>query len=508
MQKYFILLFSLFFTSFLWSQSSNNVPITLESPNNTMYVHLYYLQKDSYEPLKAAKALSKMDLSEEEVTKRAIQLKQILDGEGLYVRFNIVPTDNNYIDSLTHKAIYTPFPKELPDVFLEKKGDGKWYYSDQTVRAIPVLHKKVFPFGTDRLLNYLPLMGQTKILGLAVWQYLGLIILLIIGLFVHVILSRVLNFIFDKIKNRPSLERRWSQFSMHKIARYVSSLIIIQLIRVLLPVLLLPVTSMEYAISIIRIVSVVLIALIALRVVAVLMKYTEQFAQKTSSKMDEQLLPILRRFLQGVVIIGAIFQVLSILNVNVTALIAGASIGGLALALASQDAVKNLIGSVMIFIDKPFQIGDYITDGNISGTIEEVGFRSTRIRKSDSSLVSIPNGNLVNRSITNMGVRIYRLFQTQFGVTYQTPPERIQNFIVRLKELAGSHPSVREEGIYIALQSLDDSALSILFRVQLDVPDYASEISVKEELLFAVLQIAAELKVDFAYPTQTVFVEK
>ncbi len=507
MQKYFILLVSLFLTSNLFSQSSNSVPITLESPNNSMYVHLFYLQKNSYQPEKAAQALSRMDLSADEIKKRSIQLKQILDGQGLFVVFNQIPTNADYIDSLTHKAIFTPFPKEMPQIFLEKK-EGKWLYSEQTVREIPSLHKKVFPYGTDRLLNYLPMMGQSKILGLAIWQYLGLFLILIFGLILHIILSRILNLIFGRLKRHPAVVRKMSEFSVHKIARYISILIIIRFIKVLLPVLLLPVTSMEYAISIIRVLSVILVVLIALRIVDILMNYTHKFTQTTTSKMDEQLVPILRRFAQVFIILGGVLQLLSIFNVNVTALIAGISIGGLALALAAQDTVKNLIGSAMIFIDRPFQIGDYVTDGNVSGTIEEVGFRSTRIRKSDSSVVSIPNGALANRSITNMGVRVYRLFQTTLGITYQTAPDQIELFITQLKELVEKHESVRQEGIYIALQSLDDSALSILFRVQLGVADYAEEVRVKEEILLKVLRLAADLNIDFAYPTSTVFIEK
>ena len=472
-----------------------------------MYVHLFYLQKDTYEPAKAAQALSPINLPSKEVEKRAIQLKQILDGQGLYVLFNLIPTDPNYIDSLTNKALYTPFPKEMPQIFLEKK-DGKWLYAAETVRGIPALHKKVFPYGTDRLLNYLPMMGQTKILGLAIWQYLGLLIILVFGLILHIVLSKFLNYFFEKLKKRPAIRQRMSEFSVHKIARYISVLIIIRFIKVLLPVLLLPVTSMEYAIAIIKVLSVILLVLIALRLVDILMNYTQKFTQKTSSKMDEQLVPILRRFAQTFIIIGGIIQLLSIFNVNVTALIAGLSIGGLALALAAQDTVKNLIGSAMIFIDHPFQIGDYVSDGNVSGTIEEVGFRSTRIRKSDSSLVSIPNGTLANKSITNMGVRVYRLFQTSLGVTYQTSPDDIEIFIDQLKKMVAAHPSVRQDGIYIALQSLDDSALSILFRVQLGVPDYAEEVRVKEELLLKILRIAADMEIDFAYPTSTVFIEK
>ena len=203
---------------------------------------------------------------------------------------------------------------------------------------------------------------------------------------------------------------------------------------------------------------------------------------------------------QAVIILWAIFQALNLLEVNVTALIAGVSIGGLAIALAAQDTVKNLIGSAMIFVDKPFQIGDFIDLGGFAGTVEEVGFRTTRIRKSDSSIVAVPNGVIANQAITNLGVRVYRLFQTQLGVVYGTSPEAIQLFTDSLKQLIEAHPNTQKEGYYVHLTTLADSSLGIMFRVALDVPDYATELKVKEQLLLSILRIANTLGISFAFP--------
>ena len=143
-----------------FSQSANAPEPSLESPYNTMYVHLYFLQADSYRPDISAVTLSRtkdsIDLIED-----AIKLKQIFDGNGLYVRLNQLPQENNYIDSTTHKPYYTPFPNEFPDIYLEKI-DEKWVYSKETIEMIPMLHKETYPLGTDRLLTLLPKNGAKQ----------------------------------------------------------------------------------------------------------------------------------------------------------------------------------------------------------------------------------------------------------------------------------------------------------------------------------------------------------
>ena len=205
-----------------------------------------------------------------------------------------------------------------------------------------------------------------------------------------------------------------------------------------------------------------------------------------------------------VIVIVSTFIILDLLNVNVTALIAGISIGGLALALAAKDTVQNLFGSAMIFIDRPFQVGDYILAGGHEGTVVEVGFRSTRIMQIDTSIVSIPNGAVADMPLTNLGVRLSRLFNITIGVTYETPPDLIQEYIARLKQLILDHPKTNDDPFYVNLSGLADSSISIMFRCQVQVESYAEDVVVKEELLFSIIRLAEEMGVEFAYPTTTV----
>jgi MscS family membrane protein len=224
--------------------------------------------------------------------------------------------------------------------------------------------------------------------------------------------------------------------------------------------------------------------------------------------MDDQILPIIRQILIIIISIVAILNILHILKFNITALIAGASIGGLALALAAQDTVKNFLGSVMIFTDKPFQIGDWVEGAGFAGSIVEVGFRSTRIKTSETSIISVPNGNMANISVTNRGVRQYRLFTATIGITYDTPPDLIEFFIKGLKEIIIHDPEVANDDFYVYFNDLGASSLNIFMRCYMKAPTYDDELRIRESIHFAIVRWAAKLGVRFAFPSQTLYVEE
>jgi MscS family membrane protein len=235
------------------------------------------------------------------------------------------------------------------------------------------------------------------------------------------------------------------------------------------------------------------------------MAYALHLAEGTESRMDEQLIPIIRRSLKVIFVSLGILHILSLLDVNIAALIAGVSIGGLALALAAQDTVKNLIGSAMIFFDRPFQIGDYITGAGLEGTVTEVGFRTTRIQILDTSIISVPNGTIANEAITNKGVRVFRIYNTNLGITYDTPPDLIEKFIQALEQIILNHPKTRKEGYYVKLSNFDASSISILFRAYLAVGTYDEELQSKQDLMFAILRLADQIGVSFAFPSSTIY---
>lgn len=508
-------------SSWVQAQDDSEPEGDLRSPKDVMHVHLYYLQQGHKNVAKAAKALGipTGDPNKAIEQELAIQLKQILDGRGLQVRINMVPDDFDYRDTVSGNAVYTPFPNAMPEIYLElpklrtRKGDEKkqyakhWRYSAETIDLIPKLHRQVYPLGSHLLLNLLPNLGQREFFGLAIWQYLALLILILLSLAINFISWRLLNIVLRFLANTKLGKGHFDEESIKKIAKTASILSVVYLFYLFAPILQLPVGMMYYLLILLGLLTTVYVVLLGLHIIELTTSYFVKIVEKTSSQSDDQLLPIFMRTIKVLVIIAGSIHALSILNVNVTALIAGLSIGGLAVALASQDAVKNLIGSVMIYADKPFQLGDFVTGSEFSGTVVDIGFRSTRIRTSDSSMITVPNGKMADTVVNNMGVREFRRFNTTIGVAYYTPPMLIEKFLVGLRTINQVHPNTRTEQNYIRLNNMGASSLDILFVIYIDTADYAEELRIKEELYFAILRLAESLNVHIAFPSTSVYIE-
>jgi len=176
--------------------------------------------------------------------------------------------------------------------------------------------------------------------------------------------------------------------------------------------------------------------------------------------------------------------------------------------LASQDTVKNLIGTIMIFLDKPFHIGDWIEAGEVVGTVETVGFRSTTVRAADTSVYQIPNSTLSEMVVNNKGLRAFRRYTTQLGVRYDTPPELLEGFIGGVRKIIELHPATRDDAFNVEFSGFGDSALLILVNIYFTALDWNEEQASKHSIHMAILRLAAELGVEFAFPSTTVMIEQ
>ena len=478
----------------------------LSTPYHTILTHLKFLQDENYKPEIAAKVFNQQDIEENNSGEQlAIKLKQILDGKGMFIDINILPKNTNYIDSLTNSYRFYIDRNVFPALYLEKKG-GSWYYSASTVQNIPIWHKDVYPYGTDKLLNILPKAGHDKLLGLYLWQMLGILFLIISCFIIHRVLTFLIEKIFLKIFQRLGYVRL-AEDVLIPVAKPISYLFIFVILIVFVPVLQLPIGMSKYVTMMLKAVWPVFAIVFFYRLVDILSIYFSKLAEKTKSNLDDQLVPLIRKILKTFVVIIGVLFIFNNLDYDITGLIAGLSIGGLAFALAAQDTIKNFFGSIMIFVDKPFQVGDWITSGDIDGTVEEVGFRSTRIRTFRNSVTYVPNGVLTDRTVDNHGLRAYRRFYTQISITYDTPPELIELFVEGLRKIVDHHSLTRKDVYEIYLNGMADSSLNIMFYIFFEVDTWSEELKGRHEVLLLIIKLAQKLGVNFAFPTQTLHME-
>ena len=421
------ILWLLFFIPFI-SSAQDSTRVNVNNPHATIYTHLYFLQEESYAPEKAAKTI--LGLPEETAVLKAIKIKKVLEGKGLFVDFNKIPTNPNFKDTIGYVAVYKYilFPERMPEISVEKI-EGSWYYSTETVTKIDDLYKEVFPWYVEKLQSIVPASGHKSFLGIQLWQFIGLLLLLAVAILVFLIAKKIGYFVLQKIQYRITKTKNETiNTVLKKLAHPISLLVVIEILDKIFPSLQFSLETNTWVFLGLNIAKTVFWIYVLLKLVEVVMSIYSLFTKRTHGRLDDQLVPILHNFLTLLVVFLGVLKLLTLFGVNTTTVIAGASIGGLAVALASQDTVRNLIGTLMIFLDKPFHIDDWIEGGGVVGTVEEVGFRSTRIRAADTSIYQIPNSKLAEIVINNKGLRLYRRYSTTLGLRYDTPPELIEAF--------------------------------------------------------------------------------
>ncbi|MDT8370735.1 MAG: mechanosensitive ion channel family protein [Gammaproteobacteria bacterium] len=231
-------------------------------------------------------------------------------------------------------------------------------------------------------------------------------------------------------------------------------------------------------------------------------------ALRTENKFDDLFVPMVTKSLRVFVVVIGIIFIADNLNVDVTSLLAGLGLGGLAFALAAKDLLGNFFGSITILLDRPFHIGDWVIIGDVEGMIETVGFRSTRIRTFYNSLITLPNSILTTTKIDNMGARRYRRMRSMLALTYDTPPEKIDAFCEGIRELIQLHPYMRKDYYQVYFNEYGAASLDILVYVFWETPDWNTELRERHRFLLDILRLAKQLGVEFAYPTQTLYLRQ
>jgi MscS family membrane protein len=250
------------------------------------------------------------------------------------------------------------------------------------------------------------------------------------------------------------------------------------------------------------------LVLMAARVVDVVANYFGRRADKTDSRLDDQVIPLTSRAVKtGIWVVGIVFVVQN-LGIDVGGLMAGLGIGGLAFALAAKDTVENLFGSLTIFTDRPFQIGDWVViDGKVEGVVEEVGFRSTRIRTFHNSLISVPNAKVANSTVDNLGERAVRRVKTTLGFTYDASRDQLESFMRQARALLEGCDEVWDGTLEVQFTGFGASSLDVMLYFFLDVPDWSAELDTKSRLLLDLMGIAEDEGLSFAFPSTSVYVE-
>lgn len=225
-------------------------------------------------------------------------------------------------------------------------------------------------------------------------------------------------------------------------------------------------------------------------------------ASLTDDKADDQLVPFLKELFKTIVIFIGFFTLLGfVFEVNVLTLITGLGIGGIAIALAAKESLENLIGSFTIFLDKPFTVGDLVKVDGVEGTVEKVGFRSTRIRTSEKTMATIPNRGMIDGVLENLSLRNSRKVSFIIGLTYETNSTSLRKIITEIESYINNHKGTSDDG-NASFKSFGDSGLNVEVNYFVTELNYTQFLQIRQEINLEIMDIVMRNKSDFAYPTQ------
>lgn len=430
--------------------------------------------------------------------------------------------DSSVVPSATTQDIYLYHQYESGAVEIELQRDGRWLFSATTLDGVEAIWEELQATATERgvtatpeneqflplylrLRNQLPPALTHKWLTLEGWQWLGIFLFIVLGVAADRLVTALFALLVKGLRKRAGgyyadvdsqVLRPWGLMAMAAVWW-------LGLNHMGLPedVLLVLLVAAKFLASLSGVWG-------AYRFVDLITAYLLQQAVRTETRLDDMLVPLFGRALKLFVTVAGLVFLAASLNVNLTGLLAGLGLGGIAFALAAKDTVENVFGSIMVITDHPFVVGDWVVIGDIEGTVEAIGFRSTRIRTFYNSLVTLPNSKLITANIDNMGQRQYRRFKCMLSLAYETPPERIESFCAGLREIVQTHPNTRKDYCLIYLNQAAAASLDVLVYIYFDVPNWQLELEARHYFLLDALRLADRLGVSYAYPTQTVYWKK
>jgi len=244
------------------------------------------------------------------------------------------------------------------------------------------------------------------------------------------------------------------------------------------------------------------------RLASVIVNFLITLAKTTDTSLDDHLIPLFDRAFKVFIVTAGVLVALQNIGINVYSLVAGLGIGGLALALAAKDTAANFFGSIMILIDRPFRIGDWVKFGDYEGTVEDIGFRSTRMRTFYDSQVYLPNSLVANANIDNMGRRRYRRVLSNLGLNYDTSPEKLEAFLEGIKNIILANDHTKKDYFHVVFNQYESSSLNVMVYFFLEVPNWSIELSEKQNIFIEIYRLASEIGVEFAFPTQSIHMEE
>lgn len=352
-------------------------------------------------------------------------------------------------------------------------------------------------------------MTTRQLLGFDAWRIAAALgVLLIIYLARKYILGIVMGFL-ARLSKRTVAD--WDDKLFEAVRPPIGAVLQVLNVYAALAILNLPSHPTNYDAIINKALVVALIVIGAwalIRSVTLATHFLTKLTAKTKSPLDDRLVPFVDRVMRVAIVIIACLMVLQESGVQIAGILAGLGIGGLAVALAAKDTLANVFGTITIVADYPFDIGDWIKTKDVEGTVEDIGFRSTKVRTFGNSLVMVPNAKLAGSAIENFSRMFKRRITFRIGVTYETTPDQMREALARVRDVLRNHDDIRQDFWLVYFTDFADSAMEIMVYCFSKTTVWAEFLAVRESLNLQLMQTLEEIGVEFAFPSRALYMRE
>jgi MscS family membrane protein len=270
----------------------------------------------------------------------------------------------------------------------------------------------------------------------------------------------------------------------------------------------LAVPSQRFFVSLEKVAGVIVATWFAVRMINVFARVMESRLGQRGQRTATTLVPLGERTIKAMVVGLALLASLDSFGFDVTALVAGLGVGGLAVALAAQKTLENLFGGATLIADRPVQVGDFCRFGDKIGTIEQIGMRSTRVRTLDRTIVTVPNAEFSTLQLENFAMRDKIWFHPRLGLRYETTPDQLRYVLVELRKVLYSHPGVDPDPARVRFAGFGAFSLDVDVFAYILATDYSAYLEIAEDLNLRFMDVVAASGSGFAFPSSTMYVAK
>lgn len=354
----------------------------------------------------------------------------------------------------------------------------------------------------DQILQWLEL----DFFAISVKQYTLAVAILLLCLIFKRLLSKIITRVISPLVGRT--ENTFDDLLLQSIRRPLELLVLIGGLFIALQVLQLPtdpINLQQLGQSIIKGLFTFNIAWVLFNAVDILEQTTARWAKRTGSPLDEHLLPFIRKTTRSFIVVLAIVLIIQNLGYSISGLLASLGIGGLAVALAAKDTLSNIFGSIMILLDRPFRVGDWVKTGDLEGVVEEIGFRSTKIRTFAKTMITVPNNIIATTAVNNFSRMPKRRIKMTVGVSYDSSPQQMRDAVSAIRTMLEQHPAINQDFMLVNFTAFSASTLDILVYCFTSTTNWGEYLQAREDVCLKIMDIVAGLNMELAFPSQSLY---